>query len=487
MANGIGGEGVYRGFEGTGEAQILGGNQPLQYGMLFRKQKAEAEERKWRRDIELRKLRASEYDEPEFIDPGKFQLTQSVSEMEGFRTLGKQVYFDNQHLNRGEFDIMFFPAKERINERLTKRKDVGEIFVENKAIAEKNNLDYLWIKKQQEKYRDTDIDEIPLGFLRGLPNHARAVDLEAEVVDSIEKIKDQVQTTTFGGPVDTGLGIVVYGTDRKVRFQTNEQGQIHDDVVSEILNNDKIDQRIRWDIAESMAEDAEDLNQVNDIFDRIRFSDEPAIRVAVRNAVRDRLNKYQQIEERSRPYRMGQYPSGREKFSPEELDVRDRTIRSIQNIWGPVGEQDKPTQQGLYALGNLVGGKLGGYSIIGAVPLRGKGKVWPKEKVDELNQAIEAGEVQTERRLLEEKEDFQEATKNRIELTLRTTTIDGDIETRKIPIDLGDPGSYALINNILNTVGKKIYFDDLESRVNKASWEDFDEKTDNDYTIKVEE
>lgn len=363
------GEVAYDGRIGSGEAQIF--NERIHPLLLF---DAQQEARKNRNDLDQAKLQQQQQQKrntevQKYIDdnvgtPGWFQQEKSVSELNDVKSRSQKYAFDNPNIDVNGLASQFGEEKGNAQRRIAKRNEIQK---EIEQIRQDNNpkstLDNNWVNIQTAKVYDRDIDEINRGEVVGIKNHPRAYDADKGIISAVDNLKNQYNYTGTGEPQDIGFGMVIDGFSKKVRFKTDAKGNITDETVDFVLDNDPaVSQRIRWDMARKRAgveDDAyatpEEMNRINQEYNKIKFSDDPVVVANVRGNVRKTLNQLQQVQYIDRK-KIQNYPASKgNEVTSEDRNNRMIKINAIKNAFGPNGDRDTPNPKALNYLGELKG------------------------------------------------------------------------------------------------------------------------------------
>lgn len=358
MANGSNAsESVFHGRAGTGEAQILGGAvNPIH---VFQRQKQQelldgarrrqlAFQQRKERDKRIDELRKYKFDKPwdlyqDSIKGNVIQYQQEMNEALSQDRINPNTAFDSPYFSQLRNKISQDTAKSKTAEATHK--------MQIEAIEGNKDWDQEWAKSRLNDYlvKDT-VDDIEMDSAQNLGAHPRIVDTRKSIENIVASIKDQVQGSSFGEIQESGLGKFMVVSDNKARFGFyDEAGNpvvgVTEDLIDHVLDsNPRISDRIRWDIAERMATDKEDEDEVMQVYDSIK--DSPRYAEEVRNKVRSNLEKLQRVDSRDRIQRLGNYPSKSGSRSFRDFEVVESTAESLKD-YNEIGKDDLVGVQGI--------------------------------------------------------------------------------------------------------------------------------------------
>lgn len=463
---------------GQGQAQIYGpvrdplsiylSNERAKSQDAFKRQQLAAQQKK-AQDADVTRILGHKYQDPgDLFKAWGSDITTQANQA----VMGVLQANEGQDLNalrpsiigiQGDADKKLGYASEIANIYKVKKDTLGEI--KNVDTREAERILNSAVLGKSDPYQ---VDRELLENVEQVPG---IYDLNSLVADSVDGIKGQFKGTNVGAIESSPLGMFMKVEDYKVRFKDLNKAMDYilrgDDVtdvgINQKINGGIISDRIRWDIAKrevgTQGGDPNDTNQVMNRFKDIQYDQSYAPQV--RQQLRGILQQFQQEERDVNIQQMGKFPKdGNKKISPEDFTDRLQTINTVLNPFDASGNISPTASE---AVARLRGGKLGN-SVIKDVSFVRGGRAYPKEFVQQLNQAFLNRDQEAISNLLKNTpKPTRTAPADNAVMVIQTGTIYGEPVSGEIRIDLTDPGSKALLNGILTTNPneKKILYPDL--------------------------
>lgn len=493
------GAAVYRGLEGTGEATIFtGGRDPFALHMAQQRQQAQSEAAKQRLAAQMQKQRDKDISDLWNVNPDQksyFQRENTIDELNNLRKKTLDYATQDPYASANDIRRVAYQDQADWMRRQARRDEIYETAISPTVqFFEKNNdlyddsfakdrlLRYTKQYDQSGRSINRDVEDIDPQKIQELANHPAAYKWQVGLVDSAKGIEDQVLQEDPTGITANKYGLQFDEITKKLRFRVDPKtGQIENGIIENLLeSNPKLGDAVRWDIAKeevvgnknNIDLTDEEENSVMNRFKTIQYSNDPNILAKEKQKVRSVLDQMQQVENRHRRS-FTKFNEGdlERQVSPQDFDIRDQKIRTIQNAFGSLRDKSQASDEAIKAASEFVGGKIGGMNIIKASFAKGKGKVWPPEIQDKITKAIEKyGQDSDEvKELIKDKNKMvmSDESTDRLVLEVKSGTEEGKPVTDIVPIDLTNPGAYQILNNLYNTIDtKKIRYDELFKRSN---------------------
>lgn len=467
---------VYQGREGTGAATIY--NPDRNVARIVAQQNANrknaiAQQKNDLAAQDRRQKQLNEMIESNYGKPGWFQQEDSVNEIEGIKKNSIEHSYQNPQSSISELAYKFSNDKAETNRRIAKRNELQKtIELNNAAIKEDELLDGDWVSAYQTKlisekkddgtYGNRNVDQIDKGRLQTATSHPRAYNYAKGVTDVVSDVKNQMIQSS-DGPVTPGkYGFEYDDVQKKYRFKVDSKGQISDDLVKYVLeSNDRVGDRIRWDIAKEEIVGSknekyltpEEIDAIDKKYEDIQFKNDPSIVLKERAKVRESLNQLQQTESRH-DLSFTKYSEGDGYGENNPVDVRLERINNIRNVFN---DGITPNKTGVDAIAGLAGGKFGTYSIMSAEPVlyneSNKKEINPTQYKKDVDRIFKDNIALRDAVAASAPDNFDKVgSKKTLKLQVRTATTEGTPTTETLYIDLSKPESVELINSIYESI-----------------------------------
>jgi hypothetical protein len=446
-------ESVYLGREDTGAAQILGS--PINvWGQVFaqqrQKEKDEASARKQQFElVKWKDKQIKDWEQTKFDKPWQMYAEQIQKDVNDYRQTFRQLQGDGYDVNDAK--RMTDQYRSDIDRKIARTLNADAAYKDALTRLKQDKLiDADWTSGYlNDKLVTSNIDEADLDGGNKALSHPRSLNAIAAIDESVVPIKNQLG---FSNPNEqelknSALGQYLVVNEGRARFgYVDESGNtilgVSDDLVDNVFDTEpRLFDRLLWQyVAEKNGLDQRlDADKIDVEFEKIRLNPGNEATIYARKVIKDRLNQLQQINERGKIQRMGQFPSAANtaKTKQRESDIieRDKVLQIQQTPFGMAGELDEPTQESLQLSKQLIGGKFGNMPI---------------EDVE----IVKAGK----------KSSFDNTIKTYDRYLFKVTEgkVSGEANTTTREIDL-TKGNYGFWNTLQNTVpgAKKIDIGDL--------------------------
>jgi hypothetical protein len=457
---------VYLGREGTGAAGVF--QSPINVvGTLVQERRAK---KKAENDAAVLAQKQDAKDRTDLdkfyanIDkPGIFQREMAIMERDKIKQKGDQLFMDpSMTIQKGRSTL--FNDISEYNRRNARRSEIENAMKHNFALSkdEGSNIDTKFVEAIQKSYMNRDVDDMSAEDVAGITNHPRAYNAPLAITDIANDVKNQFLSQTDGDVRAGDFGLEWDQRTKKTRFLTYPSGpragQIQDNVVKNVLEQDpNISRRLRWDIAAEQVLGQKDvdidklspeqINAVNERYDQIEFSNDPSVVLPIYDKVRKSLERLQQTETKDDLNFRGYSSAAATK--KKNIPLRRTVIEEITSIF----DSGRPSEEGLNAMQNLVGGKLAGYNVqdVEALLKGAKDEEYGTEYLKRYDKDIrEKFPAEIAETII--KYSPRAKGKKTLRLRLRTGTEYGTPLEFPIDLDLTKPGVNRALNTILNTV-----------------------------------
>lgn len=456
---------VHQGREGTGAATIFQPSvNPLTLLAQDRASRArnEANSEKLKQQQRVADQKELERFYSNIDKPSQFQLQKSVEERDNIRKKGIQTAISDPTASIGQMKVNSMKDISEYNRRNARRNEIQNVIKNNLALSKQNDLDDDFVNLQHTWLMKKDVDESDPAAVAGIIDHPRAFKANEGIVDTAQDIKNQLLTSTDGQVKASDYGFEFDNNLQKYRFKVYptgpRKGEIVDEVVEYVLDNDKISDRLRWDIAaeEVMGgnfnlEDLspEQLQEIDDRFEQIQFSNDPSVIFPLYDKVRSSLDQMQTSEIRNK--KNFKAFSSSERSKKQDIPLRRVTVQNIMNAVTSGGDVN---DIGAKAVQELVGGKVGSYPITSAEVGSDRGDhsfITEKDK-NAYQQRLEHAFGDNPELLSYLKKAYPLVGKPALKFKVRTTTIEGLPQETTVYVDLSKKGVDRELNTILNSV-----------------------------------
>lgn len=446
-------ESVYLGREGTGAAQILGS--PINvWGQVFAQQRQKTNDAAAARkqQIELTKWKdkqIKDWEQTKFDKPWQMYAEQMKKETNDYQQTFRKLLDEGYDVS--EAKRMTDDYRADIDRKISRTLNADAAYKDALVRMKQDPLiDDQWTSGYlNDKLVTADIDQADLDGGNKALTHPRSLNAIAAIDEAVKPIKNQLG---FSNPNEqelknSALGQYLVVNEGRARFgYIDENGNtvlgVSDQLIDNVIDTEpRLVDRLLWQyVAEKKGLDQRlDADKIDEEFQKIALNPGKEETMYIRNAIKGRLNQLQQINERGKIQRMGQFPSnasaakGRAKV--EDVIERDRIIQAVQTPFGAMGELDEARPETLQFAKQFIGGKFGGMPI---------------EDVE----VVKAGK----------KSAFDNTTKNYDRYVFKVTEgkVSGEANTTTREMDL-TKGDYGFWNTLLNTTpgNKKIDIGDL--------------------------
>lgn len=394
-------ESVYRGREGSGEAQILQGNAGLaqllrnqqyaqQQAMYQQRLQYQMQQQRTQRDNSLMRTDFGEK------NPGAFQREQTVKEANAVRNKYIDAYKSNPYHSGPDIESFIEGSggegsKGYASERKAKRAEVQKALDQYQKEVTKDpkrydpaalsaHHDYLFsdVNPSTGKVADKDIEQINPDAVGNAAQHPSVANPHARIYDAVEPlIKHQMQYSVPGQVQQTPGGFMKVDQVGRTTFMRNmgtpenpkyEPG-VGPEQVQFVLDADpSIEKRFMWDIAKDQVKagkgNPEDIDQVNEVYKAIEHSHDPSIIAQVYAKTKKDLDRLQ-TESTTQKYISYGKQSETQKVAPTEDDYKI-TRDQVNSIGDAFNKGDVTKTHDL--LRNLENKKYNGMYIMKAEP-----------------------------------------------------------------------------------------------------------------------
>lgn len=386
-------ESVYRGREGSGEAQIFQGNAGLAQllrNQQYRQQQAMYQQRlgyqmQQQRNQRDKTLLSTDFGEK---NPGAFQREQTVKEANAVRNKYIKTYNSNPYTSGTEIESHIENSggegsKAYSNVRKAKRAEVQKSLdtyqktitkdpdrYDQQALSLIHDKLFSNIDQSTGQVSDKDIDEIDPNTVGNAAYHPSATNAHVAIVDAISPIKKQAQFSKPGEVINTGLGLMKIDEQGDARF-IKEDGTpgVSGQTVQGVLDRDPaIENKFFWEIAQDNVHaaggNANNLDSVEEVYKKIRHTDDPSILRQVFEKTKKDIEQFQQTSSSTKYTNFGKF-SETQKAAPTEDDYKI-TRDQVNSVTNAFDKGDVTNVRDL--LRNMGGKKWNGMYIMDAEP-----------------------------------------------------------------------------------------------------------------------
>lgn len=446
-------ESVYLGREGTGAAQILGS--PINvWGQVFaqQRQKANDEASARKQQAELVKWKdkqIKDWEQTKFDKPWQMYAEQIQKDVNDYRQTFRELQGEGYDVSDAK--RLTDQYRSDIERKIARTLNADAAYKDALSRLKQDPLmDTEWTSSYlNDKLVTNDIDKADLDGGNKALSHPRSLNAIAAIDEAVKPIKNQLG---FSNPNEediksSGLGQYLVVNEGRARFgYVDQDGNtvlgVSDDLIDNVIDTEpRLVDRLLWQyVADKNGLDQRlDADKIDDEFQKIALTPDKDATMYIRNAIKGRLNQLQQINERGKIQRMGQFPSaastGKAKQKEADIIERDRIIQAVQTPFGVMGELDEVRPEAQQFVKQFIGGKFGGMPI---------------EDVE----IVRAGKPSK----------FDKQTKNFDRYVFKVVegkaSGEANITTREVDLSKGD---YGFWNTLLNTTpgNKKIDIGDL--------------------------
>lgn len=345
-------EAVYRGREGSGEAQILQGNAGLAQLMRqqqYRQQQAMYQQRLGYQMQQMRNQRDNQLMKSDFSKPGTFQQEQSMKEIGEVSDYTRRLAQENPYASRLDIENAVSEKKNQVQTRIARRNEVQEALKGHTSTLKKDFKrfdpdavqilhDYVLSDVDHEKGRvaPKDIEKIDPSAVESMLEHPSVINPHTAIVDAVAPIKQQLQFSEPGKVVNTGLGLMQVDETGKARFvKADGTPGIDAHHVEYVLEkNPAIENKFFWEIAQqnvaTAGGDPRDLEQVQGVYDQIRHTDDPSVLRQVYDKTKKDLEQLQSVSSGTKYTNLGKFSETQKVApSPEDYNITRDQVNSI--------------------------------------------------------------------------------------------------------------------------------------------------------------
>jgi len=379
-------EAVYRGREGSGEAQVFQGNAGLAQllrNQQYQQQQQMSQQRMAYQMQQQRNQRDNQLMKSDFSKPGTFQQEQSMKEIGDVETMTQKFAKENPYASRMDIASAVQDQKNQVQANIARRTEIQDKLKGHQAILKKDFKrfdpeavsllhDYVLsdIDHKNGKLSPKNVQNIDPSAVESMLNHPSAINAHTAIVDAVAPIKQQLEMSEAGKDINTGLGIMKEGATNKIRFvQDDGKPGISKKLIAHVLDtNPAIEDKFFWEIAQNNVKasggDPRDLDVVQEKYDYIRHTDDPSFLKQVYDKTKLDLEQLQRVSSVNKYTNIGKF-SETQKAAPTEDDykiTRDQ-VNSISNSFAKgdvTGTHD--------LLRNLVNKKWNGMYVMDAEP-----------------------------------------------------------------------------------------------------------------------
>lgn len=379
-------EAVYRGREGSGEAQILQGNPGLAQLLRNQQYAQQSGQNMMRMQYQLmqqRNQRDNQLLKSDFSKPGTFQQEESLNEINNVRDLTMKYAKQNPYASRLDIEQAVGEEKSKTHANIARRNEIqAELKNYQQEITKDPNRydpqalsllhDHVFsnIDPKTGRMSNKHVSEIDPGMVGHLTSHPSAINPHTAIADAVSPIKQQLEMSDPGKDVNTGLGLVKEGATNKVRF-VKEDGTpgISDHLINYVLEkNPAIENKFFWEIAQNNVKaaggDPRDIELVKDKYDHLRHTNDPSVLRQVYDKTKSDLTEYQRVSKVDKYINLGKFSESQKVApTPEDYKITRDQVNSVNRAF------EKGDVTGVHdLLRNLENKKYNGMYVLKAEP-----------------------------------------------------------------------------------------------------------------------